>query len=307
MMKRKFLAVVLPIIGCATVVGSGFSAWYFGQDVANGDKGSTNIGINVTEEVKASTANLKINLDATTIDGVEKDDGAEEDDGTEKEKDGRLVLDQGGARNKSVDSGIMFGKDTSTVTTATGKPDNNKVWAFTVSYDGTVGGDSLTIDELYDAGLRIRIEMKVTIGTTLYKYIDYQKTLPVFGVDASVGDLGTNPTTATFEKRDKNVITADYIVNADALVGDELEQLSLDFVLDLNTKEKEIKNEEDSKVERIDYSNSLFVYKENKVVEGVYQGGKPENSDQLDQMQREAGADSVTFAVIAHIEDDPTK
>ena len=305
MMKRKFLAVVLPIIGCATVVGSGFSAWYFGQDLAKGDNGSTNIGINVTEEVKASTANLNINLDATTIDGVEKNDGAEEDDGTEKEKDGRLVLDQGGARNESLDSGIMFGKDTSTVTTVTG----DKLWAFTVSYDGTAGGtgDPLTIDELYDAGLRIRIEMKVTIGTTLYKYIDYQDPLPVFDVDASVGDLGTNPATATFEKRDNNVITADYVVNADALVGDELEQLSLDFELDLNTQEKEIMNEEDSEVERIDYSNSLFVYKENKVVENVYVGGKPKSSDQLTQMQREAGADSVTFAVIAHIEDDPTK
>ena len=305
MMKRKFLAVVLPIIGCATVVGSGFSAWYFGQDVANGANGSTNIGINVTEEVKASTANLKINLDATTIDGVEKDDGSEIDDGAEKEKDGRLVLDQGGARNESVDSGIMFGKDTSTVTTVT----DDKVWAFTVSYDGTAGGTGshLTIDEIYDAGLRIRIEMKVTIGTTLYKYIGYQNSLPVFEVAASVGGLGTNPTTATFEKIEDNVITADYIVNSDALVGDELEQLSLDFKLDLNTKEKKVMNEEESEVERIDYSNSLFVYKENSVIENVYKGGKPESSDQLTQMKNEVASDSVTFSVIAHIEDDPTK
>lgn len=303
MMKRKFLAVVLPIIGCATVVGSGFSAWYFGQDVANGANDSTNIGINVTEEVKASTANLKINLDATTIDGVEKDDGSE--DGSEKEKDGRLVLDQGGARNESVDSGIMFGKDTSTVTTVTG----DKFWAFTVSYDGTAGGTGshLTIDEIYDAGLRIRIEMKVTIGTTLYKYIDYQNSLPEFDVAASVGGLGTNPTTATFEKREDNVITADYIVNSDALVGDELEQLSLDFKLDLNTKETKVMNEEESEVERIDYSNNLFVYKENKVVENVYEGGKPKSSDQLTKMRSEAGSDSVTFSVIAHIEADPTK
>ena len=303
MMKRKFLAVVLPIIGCATVVGSGFSAWYFGQDVANGANGSTNIGINVTEEVKASTANLKINLDATTIDGVEKEDGAEIGDGAEKEKDGRLVLDQGGARNESPDSGIMFGKDTSTVTTVT----DDKFWAFTVSYDGTAGGGHLTIDELYDAGLRIRIEMKVTIGTTLYKYIGYKNSLPVIDVAASVGGLGTNPTTATFEKRKDNVITADYIVKADALEGDELEQLSLDFKLDLNTVENKITDEESSEVTRIDYSNNLFVYQENKVVEGEYQGGKPESSDQLTKMRGEVGSDSVTFSVIAHIEADPAK
>ena len=81
----------------------------------------------------------------------------------------------------------------------------------------------------------------------------------------------------------------------------------MDFKLDLNTIEKKITDKESSEVTRIDYSNNLFVYQENRVVENVYEGGKPESSDQLTQMQREAGADSVTFAVIAHIEDDPTK
>ena len=218
-----------------------------------------------------------------------------------------MVLDQGGARNDSVNSGIMFGDENSTVT----KKTDGKAWAFTVSYDGTNGGVSqanpLTIDELYESGLRIRIEMKVTIGTFLYKYIDYQNSLPGFDVAASVGDLGTNPTTATFEKREDNVITADYIVNADGLVGDDLVQLSLDFELDLDTIENETKVGESSDVTRIDYSNSLFVYKENKVVENEYEGGKPESSGQLTKMKGEVASDSVTFAVIAHIEDDPTK
>lgn len=291
MMKRKFLAVVLPIIGCATVVGSGFSAWYFDEGVAKGDGGSTSINVNVTEEIKASEGNLKIGLKGTSIDG----------------KKDTLVLDQGGARNDSVNSGIMFGDENSTVT----KKTDGKAWAFTVSYDGTNGGVSqanpLTIDELYESGLRIRIEMKVTIGTFLYKYIDYQNSLPGFDVAASVGDLGTNPTTATFEKREDNVITADYIVNADGLVGDDLVQLSLDFELDLDTIENETKVGESSDVTRIDYSNSLFVYKENKVVENEYEGGKPESSGQLTKMKGEVASDSVTFAVIAHIEDDPTK
>lgn len=291
MMKRKFLAVVLPIIGCATVVGSGFSAWYFDEGVAYGEGGSTSTNVNVTEEIKASTGNLDIVLKGTSIDG----------------KKDTLVLDQGGARNNSVNSGIMFGDENSTVT----KKTEDKAWAFTVTYYATKGGGSqanpLTIDELYASGLRIRIEMKVTIGTTLYKYIDYQNKLPGFDVAASVGDLGTSPTTATFEKREQNVITADYIVNADALEEDGLEKLSLDFELDLDTIENPITDKESSEGTRIDYSNSLFVYKENKVVENEYEGGKPESSGQLTKMKGEVASDSVTFSVIAHIEDDPTK
>lgn len=308
MMKRKFLAVVLPIIGCATVVGSGFSAWYFGTDVVSGDNGSFSIGINVTDEVKASKGNLKINSNATTIDDVTTID--------EVEYGPRLVLDQGGAGNTSVDSGIMFGDETSTVTTATGNPDNNKVWAFTVSYDGTAGGtvgDSLTIDEIYDAGLRIRVEMTVTIDSTLNKYIEYQADadLPTFKVNTTTPEhLGTNPAEFEFSKTtvesDPTVRTANYIVDATKLGATVTDKLELNFSLDLNTYEKEIKNEDGSKVIRKDYSNKLFVYKDNSAPGGVYNGGKPINGDQL-AIMKGAESSTVVFSVIAYIEDDPTR
>ena len=300
MMKRKFLAVVLPIIGCATVVGSGFSAWYFSGVVVDGDNGSTTIGINITDEVEveASKDNLTVNLDATTIAG------------------GRLVLDQGGLGNNSVDSGIMFGDDTSTVTTATGNLDNNKVWAFTVSYDGTVGGtpgDSLTIDEIYDAGLRIRVEMTVTIDSTLNKYIEYQadKDLPKFEVNTTTEEhLGTNPAEFKFSETtvesDPTVRTANYIVDATKLGATVTDKLELNFSLDLNTYEKQIKNEDGSEVIRKDYSNKLFVYKENSIKEGVYSGGKPQKTEQLETMKGESFS-PVDFKVVAYIEVDPTK
>ena len=51
MMKRKFLAVVLPIVGCATVVGSGFSAWYFSDTLTSGNKESNLVSL-VTPEGK---------------------------------------------------------------------------------------------------------------------------------------------------------------------------------------------------------------------------------------------------------------
>ena len=291
MMKRKFLAVILPIIGCATVVGSGFSAWYFGTDVVNGDDGSTSIGINVTEEVKASKGSLKIDLTNTTIDGVEKNPG--------EGKNGRLVLDQGGARNNSVDSGIMFGDDTSTVTEVT----ENKVWAFTVSYDGSVGGtikDPLTIGEIYDAGLRIRINLSITINGDLGKYITFQKPVPTVEVIIPSGSIGTDtPVTLTGEE-DSNIRSGDYIINYDQAKDSVLSEASWDFKLGVNTT----KNGND-------YSNALLKYKSPLYSDDddSYIGGKPVASEELDSMKNDLTDDpknpsNIVFAVKAFIEDD---
>lgn len=300
MMKRKILAVILPIIGCATVVGSGFSAWYFGENVAVGTNGSTNIGMNITEEVQASTANLSINFDATTI-----DDGESAEDGK-----GRLVLDQGGAGNNSVDSGIMFGSTTSTVTTET----TGEIWGFTISYDGTngqtVGGEGvekgLSIKELYDAGLRIRVEMSVTLDATLYKYIGFQGTLPEFSVESD--NLGTNETTATFVPNDYTsggpaVITANYIVDVTKLTDKGAgTSMALTFKLDLDTKPKSVEG-------RTDYSNKLFVYQPIKTIDDgdSYNGGKPHFSSELQTMRGQIASSEIGFAVFGYIEDDSTK
>lgn len=297
MMKRKFLAVILPIIGCATVVGSGFSAWYFGQDVAFGTNGNTSIGINITEEVKDSEANLSIDPKATTI-----DDGANPDDGN-----GRLVLDQGGAGNNSEDSGIMFGSSTSTVTTVT----TDRLRGFTIRYDGTKSGTvepGLSIKELYDAGLRIRVEMTVTLDETLYNYIDFQAKdkLPVFDVESE--NLGTNEATATFgdkvESSGSAVITANYIIDVTKLADKGAgSSMGLTFTLNLNTKANPVG-------ERTDYSNNLLVYKKHTVSEeDGYTGGKPQSSAELEKMRGDItkATSTIDFTVVGHIEDDPTK
>ena len=85
MMKRKFLAVILPIIGCATVVGSGFSAWYFGNTVATGGEGSTTINVEVTDEIRDASGTLRVDTSDSTI------------------KDKVLILDQGGFKNTRED------------------------------------------------------------------------------------------------------------------------------------------------------------------------------------------------------------
>ena len=282
--KRKFLAVVLPIIGCATVVGSGFAAWYFNDDVVNGDNGSTSIGINVTEEVKASKGSLEIDLGDTTIDGVEKTPG--------EGKNGRLVLDQGGARNNSVDSGIMFGDDTSTVTNVT----EDKVWAFTVSYDGSV--DGLTIGEIYDAGLRIRINLSITINGDLEKYITFQDPVPAVEVIIPSGSIGTNtPVTLTGEK-DSNSRSGDYVIAYDQAKDSTLSEASWEFKLGVNT----IKDGDN-------YKNALLKYRTRGYSGDKYYPGKPVASGEPEAMETDLTDDAenpsnIVFAVKAFIEDD---
>lgn len=293
MMKRKFLAVILPIIGCATVVGSGFSAWYFGTGVATASSGSKTVNVDVTNEIKGASGTLSVDPTESTIIGK------------------TLILDQGGFKNPSVDSGIMFGDATSTVTTAT----DEFYWNFTVSYDGTYGESDeklLTIDEIYNAGLRIRVEMTVTIDSTLNKYIRYQDqvNLPKFKVSTTTPEhLGSNPKELAFDDsidESTKVITANYIVDATKLGDSVTNKLDLNFSLDLNTVKKEIKDGDGSKVTRIDYSNNLFVYKQNATSGEDYTGGKPVNGDQLAEMAGESFS-PVVFSVVAHIEDDPTK
>ena len=297
MMKRKFLAVVLPIIGCATVVGSGFSAWYFGTEVATDGSSSTTVSVDVTNEIKGASGTLSVDLTESTI--IDK----------------TLILDQGGFKNTSVDSGIMFGDTTSTVTTATGE---KYYWNFTVSYDGTYNEPDeklLTIDEIYDAGLRIRVEMSVTIDSTLKKYIDYQAKdkLPKFKVSTTTPEhLGKNPDEAAFDDPtdDKltgaRVITANYIVDATKLGDSVTNKLDLNFSLDLNTEKIPVEDKNFSEGTRIDYSNKLFVYKQNATSGEDYTGGKPVNGKQLAEMAGESFS-PVVFKVVAYIEDDPTK
>ena len=46
MKKRKILMLTLPLVGVATIVGSGFSAWYFNETTVST---SAKLGVAVTE------------------------------------------------------------------------------------------------------------------------------------------------------------------------------------------------------------------------------------------------------------------
>ena len=286
MMKRKFLAVVLPIIGCATVVGSGFSAWYFGDTVTTGGSGSATINVEVTDEIKDPSGTLSVAPSKSTI-----------------TNNTILILDQGGPKNDSPDSGIMFGDTVATETTATSENAETivKNWGFTVKYDGTFGEgeeDDLTLGKLYDAGLRIRINLSIEIKGDLTKYITFQDSVP--GVSVTPSDLtGTGNTVALTGTEAK--ISGDYIITDKQVNDSGLSTASWEFELGVDT----LKNGDN-------YSNTLLKYRERVFTDGAYKGGKPGAKDEPAKMESDLTDDAenpsqIVFSVIAYIEDDPTK
>lgn len=275
MMKRKFLAVILPIIGCATVVGSGFSAWYFGNNVGIGNiSGSTPVNVDVTEELKDATGTLSVDTTTSTITGKS------------------LILDQGGLKNNSLDSGIMFGDENAIKTI---KTDGNK-WDFTVYYNKGDAGEGLTLGKLYDAGLRIRINLSIEITGNLVNYITFQDSEPIVVSVAPTGLTGTGNAvtlTGTGAKR-----SADYTITDAQVNGSGLTTASWKFVLGVDTQLKE----------NGDYSNALLKYLPHKHDDNTdaYIGGKPNHEGEpLSMKNNLTDTSKIVFSVTAFIEDDP--
>lgn len=306
MMKRKFLAVILPIIGCATVVGSGFSAWYFGEVETTGDNGLASVSVTVTDEIKSAKGALKY-VPLTD----EKGELLTADEGV-------LVLDQGGANNESLDSGIMFGDGTEKETV-----ENTLSWQFKMSY---VGNNNLTIFDIYDAGLWLRFEVSVELKGSLGKYVTFQDSisLGVTPSSASFKDGGAFDSTLSLktDKSNENKIVGNYEIDNDTIKKLQGEGTSLDwtFKLDLSTKAKQITNEDKSEVERTDYSNALLKYESNVSTkdeatepegEATYtlKGGKPLHTGEPEQMNSDLTLTSsqIDFKVVGYIEDDPTR
>lgn len=252
MMKRKFLAVVLPIIGCATIVGSGFSAWYFG-DYINGS-GSISAGVHVTEEISTDDKNLKIDTSLTTI-------ATKENEGK-----GAIVLDQGGPKNKSVDSGIMFGKedDTEVIDTRTATTDGsgttystNLKYSFKVTYDGRAHEDTgegaykgLNLGQLYEGGMRIRISVGIELKGDVTKYITFQdahtadnEALQIVTVTPNISTCDTS-LKLDYEKLEEgatnqNKLVGDYIITKEQVTTHASDNLTdWVFTLGLDTERR---------------------------------------------------------------------
>ena len=147
MMKRKFLAVVLPIIGCVTVVGSGFSAWYFSDGVYSNDL-NKDINFSTTDEIKNEMFTFK---ETNTFGGDNPD---------------TLVLDQGGYNNREKPNvGIMLG-------TSNDKSvyDKEFKWEAQIIY-GANESITETLKSLSEAGYTVSFDISITIPDGLDYFI----------------------------------------------------------------------------------------------------------------------------------------
>lgn len=168
MLKRKVLAVTLPLLAGVAIVGSGFAAWHFEE--ANLQNKNVGIGVNITDEVKIS--GTKIQLEYSTLSAP---DSYKELPTAAKT---RVVLDQGKREKVGLDT--------------TGLSDINTGISFEIDADGagvTNTWETLhsirayiieetegQIQKLYNAGYKINFNYEVKFDATLMKYVQTKST-----------------------------------------------------------------------------------------------------------------------------------
>lgn len=208
MIKRKLLAVVLPLVGCATVVGSGFAAWYFGEIETTRGNTSTSVNVNVTKEV--NNASGLLNFDEELTDDLSGN---------------VLVLDQGGI-NSDETQGIMIGSKTDNETVEKSDID----YSFTLNWGPTGDGDPVDLFKIYEAGMKVQLTVTIELTGNLSKYIEM-----VDGYSLNCPDSSKEKFTTT----DNKVYTA--VWTAAKPAGETMSD-SWDFNLGFDTS-AELKNE----------------------------------------------------------------
>ena len=269
MMKRKFLAVILPIIGCATVVGSGFSAWYFGNPVVNGE-GVIQLGIDVSEEVKGSITITDSNISA--LDNK------------------KVMLDQGGLNNTDVNSGISIVGESVLGTTFNIANHVDEIddvyYGFTVNYDGT----NTSLSQIYDAAMKINVSVTIDfIGDNLFNYIELQDGLKL-QVTANPANTAV---AATFDEVESPSLGAakSFVASIDITKpATETENGKWIFKLDMKTTLTEG-----------NYKNEFLKYKDSSG-DGESSAGKPDDTGEPEIMANkltDAGIKISTLATLA--------
>lgn len=253
MMKRKFLAVVLPIVGCATLVGSGFSAWYFG-----------------------TTANVPLGWDSTVdvTPDISKEDGVVKianKQGTEYLQDGEhFILDQGTVDTSKpaeyAKVGIAFVEAPSEGTQLpTVIPDSSTTkWAVDVTYNN----DNQSLANLYNNEMEVVVTMTISVHNILEKYIvlDTNQKFDLTSTDTSAypdTELSFNPSTT--QDNGYTVYTLQY---TPTIKNVDLTNVTWTIELDMSTEYK---------------ANKLFSYEVSTVAEDS-KVKKPTSSAELKTM-----------------------
>lgn len=233
MMKRKFLAVFLPIIGTVAVVGSGFSAWYFGQGGTTNDDFHGAFDVDITDSVVNEGGKLEVTTNGDTGGAFNGEN---------------LWLDQAFANTGDenyADSGIIFSKNENLtgirddITTASGLN-------FTYNVKFTEDADNnYKLATAYDAGMKLTITFTVTLTGGLDDYIELQTGANVAVAGDIIGTEGNSITAVPGQDEDGNTTyTYTYPVSDPAdKTPSETTVWNWNFTLSCATNETTFKND----------------------------------------------------------------
>ena len=150
MLKRKILAAVLPVVAAGTVVGSGFSAWYF-ADVLSSGSHSPEFGVEVTPGTENGGTFIAYWNVVNVENQIKTSDVA------------RVVLDQGTYANKAnEDAGIYFEY----------QKNGSGSWAHIDKIIVVYTNDAFST--LTDAGLKVGVDFSVEMDSGLNKFVQYK-------------------------------------------------------------------------------------------------------------------------------------
>lgn len=268
MLKRKILAAVLPVVAAGTVVGSGFSAWYFNSIGVYSS--STPVSTTITDMASNGKGEFKVYYNSASSSGV----GTELAEGETL----RLTLDQGTGNDRvtALDKGISFSTSKGT-----------KVSDITLRY-------IIPIDDynsLFNAGLKLDAKLTITLDGTLANYVEI-KSITGDSENELKGDYGWATQNVPFTSTDDGltfVSTASDISLSDLTgSGSEVTDKYYDFKIILTTDENQ--------------SNTFLRYKKYKEDAQTNPGttlysGKPKNSDAYGAMRTALGTltNGITF------------
>lgn len=245
MLKRKILAAVLPVVAAGTVVGSGFSAWYFGE-FSTTNTSNVSVGIDVSDPGSQGIGELTTTLISEQGDPAEYDSASN-----------YLVLNldqgKGSDRISNVNKGISF---------------TNTKNAVIKTIDFTYTISSADLKAIIAAGLELKIDVSMTMSSTLSKYVDFRKASSDLdnNIYAQGNDVVLDENTSTEEIYDftKSISVSSY---------DEDSAYTLTFALNLGSYSAEERD-----------SNGLLIYKSNDGGTDSDFGGKPKNTKQVTTM-----------------------
>lgn len=258
MLKRKILAAVLPVVAAATVVGSGFSAWYFNS--ISGYDSDTPVGTIITDEAKNGKGLFKVYYNSG-----DSSVGTELGDETVN-----LILDQGTGTDRvsNVEKGISFQTGTS----------KTAIKDLTFRYE--IPAEDY--NNLISAGLNLKCTFTISLNEKLANYVIIKSTATDSGILTS--DNSWSPSQVPFTSNDegKTFVSEVETMNMEQITAEGQSQTVVSYYYDYR-----ITLETD-----IDQSNAFLKYKMYKATaqDGAepitynYEG-KPENSEALQAMR----------------------